>query len=466
MEFIKKILLYILFICFSITLCYCTLKNAFLFYALSIIVIIFVAYKFKTKHFAIFLFVVSFLLRLIAVMLIKTPIISDFAVMYNASKQMLIGDNSHIYSGYFLTWGYQMGHVIYQFLLLKICDSVLFLKVFNCIFASGTNVLIYLISKEITNDEKSSRIISLLYMIFLFPLLLNTVLTNQQLSGFAITLSIYIFICNRFDKWGILKRNFIIGILLVIANISRPESVVIIFSIILYLILNIKKYGFENICKQICTLLITYFVLFNFISQSLIHFNISPSGLENKNPTWKFVLGFNTETTGTYSSSDAEKYASLDQIDEAKKIVIDRTIGNLNGLPLLFVKKAKLFWTTSSLSWSTGFLRGKFINVLGHEIYYDDIDDMAINYNMYTLYTAIILFMIGLIVKIKEHLNNKSLLLYCIIFVYFGVYLLIEIMPRYAYSPQIFLFILSGFGVKYLIELYEKITPILKNERK
>ena len=49
----------------------------------------------------------------------------------------------------------------------------------------------------------------------------------------------------------------------------------------------------------------------------------------------------------------------------------------------------------------------------------------------------------------------NAIFLTILICVYIGVYLLIEIMPRYAYLPQVGLFILSGYGVEYLLDWLE-----------
>ena len=205
---LKKIILYFLSIIFIIVLLYRCISNMFLFYLISIVFILIISNKFKFKNFGIFLFVFSLLLRLIAISIINPPIESDFLTMYNASKQLLLGKKDYLNLPYFINWGYQMGHVIYQYFLLKIIDSVLFLKVINCIIHSGIVVLIYNISKCLTN-EKCARISSLIYTIFLFPLLLNTVLTNQQLAAFCMLLGIYLFISPKFDSLNKLFRNII-----------------------------------------------------------------------------------------------------------------------------------------------------------------------------------------------------------------------------------------------------------------
>ena len=74
------------------------------------------------------------LTKLLVILIINPPIESDFLVMYEASKSLMDGNHSYVNLPYFITWAYQTGHVVYQALLLKIIDSVFFLKLINCLF--------------------------------------------------------------------------------------------------------------------------------------------------------------------------------------------------------------------------------------------------------------------------------------------------------------------------------------------
>ena len=148
---------------------------------------------FFSHKFIIFLFFFSLLIRVLVVCLVHTPVVSDFKTVYDASLELLHHTDSYKSSIYFLNLGYQMGHVIYQYLLLSIINSALFLKIVNCVVSSFTVVFIYLISKELSN-KKAAAIISIIYSVFLFPLLLNTVLTNQILPMLLLLIAIYLWI--------------------------------------------------------------------------------------------------------------------------------------------------------------------------------------------------------------------------------------------------------------------------------
>ena len=87
--------------------------------------------KLKDNKFIIGLFLFAFISRVIIILVVDTPIISDFKTMYEAALEIVKGTSDYKDSFYFLTWGYQMGHVLYQSVLLSIINSVVFLKIMN-----------------------------------------------------------------------------------------------------------------------------------------------------------------------------------------------------------------------------------------------------------------------------------------------------------------------------------------------
>lgn len=385
----------------------------------------------KSNSFIIFLFLFSFITRLIVILTINTPIISDFKTMYEASLELINATNNYKNSIYFINWAYQMGHVVYQSILLSVINSVVFLKIVNAFNSSLTVVFIYLISKKISSST-SSKIVSVLYSIFLFPLLLNTVLTNQILPVLLTLISIYILINLDYEKY--IFKSIIIGLILGLANILRSEGIVIIFSILLYSIYLIFKKHNKNIFISFVIIFISYMMIFNISSTILIKTNISTNGLKNMNPTWKFVLGFNYETNGMYSDIDAERYAF--NKDESKKIVLER-LKEYDKIPMLFLKKSKILWLNSDLSWSIGHIQNvKIYNILSY------INQLFIIF--FTLLSFVSLF------NLKK-LDNTQIITTLILITYFFVYLLIEVMPRYAYSLEVFQVILSSIGLDVIL---------------
>lgn len=355
--------------------------------------------------------------------------------MLDASKELVNGTDAYKSMPYFICWGYQMGHVIYQAILLNIINSITFLKIVNAIVTSSTVIMIYLIGKELSTT-KAAIIISIIYSIFLFPLLLNTVLTNQLLPMLLILIAIYLWMKKK-------KENklmpVIIGILLGISNMLRSETIVIIIAFVLYTIfLMIKKENRKALIINLCLIIISYFTLTTATSFVLKATDISPSGLENKNSSWKFLEGLNVETRGQYSEDDAVKY-SYDKKKTTKELK-KRIQEEWQQYPLLFAKKTKILWLNSDLSWPLGHIENQ--------------EDLKLyeGINQIFIYFFVIMSLLSAITLFKKTYKKEQILILLILFVYFGVYLFIEVMPRYAYSLQIFEALLASITLGYILD--------------
>ena len=397
----------------------------------------------KENKFIVFLFLFSFIIRFITIAVVDTPIISDFKMMYDASLELINGTSNYKEFSYFLLWGYQMGHVIYQAILLFFINSVFFLKLINCFVTSFTVVFIYLICRRICS-EKSSRIASILYSVFLFPLLLNTVLSNQQLPTLLILIAMYKLLNIDYDNF--INNSIVVGVLLGFSNILRSETIVIICAILLYSVyLIFIKYDYKKVLSSFLIIFLTYSLVFNGMSCLLRVSGVSPSGLDNNNSMWKFVQGFNYETSGMYSSDDAALYSG--DKDAAKEEFLNR-VSKVEKIPMLFLKKIKILWFNSDLTWSIDSINGTFIFKI-----------LNIINQLFIICFNILTF--GSLSKfLKRKFSKEQVLITLILFVYFGVYLLIEVMPRYAYSLQIFEAILIGISIDYIVQFIEKMKKI------
>ncbi len=415
---------------------------------ISILIIFYLVKKYNLKKFTLILFSFALITRLIAVFILKPPIELDFAVLYNASNALLKGDLSFTNTSYFRLWGYQMGQVLYQTLLLKIWFNPLIIKIGNAVISSGTVLLIYFISKEIFK-EKTARVVSLLYSIFMFPLLFNTVLSNQILSTFLTYFAIYLLFSKKFIKMNSYVKYLLVGLTLGLANIIRPEGIVILTTLILFSIYYLIKSNFIDTIKKVGIIFLSYLVITNLCSYLLIVTNVSPIGLSNKDPLWKFVLGFNYESVGMYDRNDDYLVGNSDL---EIKVIKERTIGNIAKLPILFVKKTNNFWLSVDLYWSNNYLENETVNILGFNLKGHDINQVLINYSRCIYYFMFGCLFLGLYKNRKKEKNEITTFLQIMILVYALVYLLIEIMPRYVYLPQVGLFILSGFGIEYILE--------------
>lgn len=444
MEIFKKIVLIFMLVIMALILGIATLKNGILLSVISFIFIIFFVKKVRIKNFTIFLIIFCLITKILGVLIFDIPMSLDYQTMYDASQSAIRGDFSFLNSQYFTAYGYQLGHVFYQTLMLLICNNILFLKILNCIYATIITLLIYNIVKKFSRED-IARITSLVYAISLYPIYLNAILGNQQLGLMLFLLGIYLLL----TKKSTIINGVIIGLLFAFGNLERPEGIIYIVTLIIYNIVTLKN--IKIILKNTLPIVITYFIITQLASLLLIKTGVNKVGFENNDPYWKFVLGFSYEYKGKFNTPDYDNYAMKPEL--AKQAVIDR-VSNVKQIPGLMYEKIKIQWL------------------------YDDLDtafhatsttqfSQAIVQLMITYIKVINLIILGLVfiglIK-NKNINNINYFFIINTIVYFGVYLLIEVCARYYYNPQVNIIILSAIGMERIAKFIE--TKSLFKSRK
>ena len=443
-EKLSKLLTYIGIIVLSALLFIYLCTNNIIVLLLAGIISIFISTR-KIKHFGLILFIVSFVIRLIFIIVANFPQVYDFKTLLEASEMFARGDYSFNTWYHFSTWGYQTAFVIYQGVLLKLFNSVFLLKLLNVIYSSLIVVIVYKLGLKISKNEKSARIVSMLYMIFPFYLFLNSVLLNSHLATLLSYIGIF-FILKNEAKY----KDYLIGsILIALGNLIRPEGIIIILTLIIYKLITLKK---ENIKKIIISLLIflsSYFIICNGASFLVKTSGVNPSGLDNKDPLWKFLLGFNYETCGYYTDSDAAfQVDKTTEINEIKRRALEDPVRTGK----LMVCKVDRFWLSSGLEDEMGSFNDKSFKILGINIKFSMIKGIAIALNNGINIIILALMLLGLIVNRKK-IKDEVLFMLIMVLITFGVYLFIEIQPRYLYFIHVAIFALATLRINYIQEL-------------
>lgn len=404
------------------------INNGVILSLVSLIFIYFFVKKVKIKRFMVFLILFSLVTKIVCVLILKTPILADYWIMYEASQNMINGDYSFVNKLYFLTWGYQLFHVFYEAFVLGFMNDILVLKILNCIYSTVITIMIYLITRKITS-ENTARIVSLLYSIAIYPLYLNSVLGNQQLALMLMLIGIYILLFKNNN----IKNLIIVGILIALSNLERPEAIIYLLTILVYYIISNQK--LKITIKNCFIIFITYFIITKGSSFFLIKSGINDIGFENKNPYWKFVTGFSYDTNGIYNLDDVY-YADVSNVDDTKKEAINR-ISQVHKWPRLFYEKTKIIWLYNGLEEC---FNAKSINIS------DDLKQIIFNYIKIMNMVIIILVLVGLYKN--KNINHTTKFFLINILIYFAVYLIIEVHIRYYFNPQVSMFILSSIGIE------------------
>ena len=447
MKKLSNLFVYISIILFSFVLFLYLFSNSFIWLVIALGLSLFIARNDKIKRFGLLLFLISFIVRLVFILVFNFPQVYDFATLLDASHMFSHGDFSFNQWFHFHTWGYQTGFVIYQGFLLKLFHSEFLLKLLNILYSSLLVLFVYRVSKKIS-DEKSARVVSILYMVFPFYLFLNTVLVN---SHFA-TLLMYFGILFLIKKEKSYKDYIIGGVLVSLGNIIRPEGIIIVLSLLVYEFFLFDSKKLVNTLIRVCSFLLVYFSIGFVASFLVIKSGVNPSGLENKDPLWKFILGFNYETCGYYNDDDS-KY----QVDRETEINIikERALGDLSRTGKLMLCKIDHFWLESGLELETGSFNDKSMNVLGFDIKFSDLSSAAMSFNKGVNVFILSMFLLGVFVN-RKRLSNEALFLLIMTVMTFFVFLFIEIQPRYMYFIHVSLFILASLGVKSIYEFIKK----------
>ena len=169
MKKLSNFFIYFSIVVFAFVLFLYLFTNDFIWLILALGLSFFIARNDRIKKFGLLLFIISFVIRFVIIIVFNFPQVYDFATLLDASHMFSHGDYSFNQWFHFHTWGYQTGFVIYQGFLLKLFNSEFLLKLLNVLYSSLLCLFVYKFSKKIS-DEKSARVVSLLYMIFPFYL--------------------------------------------------------------------------------------------------------------------------------------------------------------------------------------------------------------------------------------------------------------------------------------------------------
>ncbi len=415
--------------------------------------------KMSPLFFSVILFAAAFALKTSVALYYNVPPTSDFLKFYNAAVQAAKGDFSFSSNSYFSLWSYQTGIVFYYAMVIKLFgNGLLFLKIGNCLFMAGSNVLLYLISRTLAS-EKYARFISLLYMIYPAPYFLASALTNQHISNFFILLGIYSFISRRKANFrSVIPSAFFIAV----GNALRPQGIIVIMAITGCLLLNMlgsgdKKQIVNLILSAVCVLII-YTCTMQGLSLGVRAVGLNANGLENRFALYKFVVGLNYETNGGYSRSDAEKliYISDPKTRDKKSLqLIKERISRPEKLARLILKKQNLMWAIpdDSVDWGFSFYKNTGVKIFGKNVSYPVFRRFV--QNVEKCFYIFILFMAisGLMARFRTQNNQTAFIVILIMLLLnFGIYSLIEIQNRYRDFQVMLMFLVSAAGIEMFID--------------
>ena len=367
-------------------------------------------------------------IRLAYILCVPHEPASDWAALYDAARQTVQGDLSWIAeNGYFRRWAYQIPYVFYQAAILKMVPSLLALKLVNLVWMTGTILMIYLISRELTS-EKPALCAAFLYTVFPEAISYSSELLNSHVATFLLLAGIYALLRSKHWYQGLLA-----GVLLGLSNLMRPVAIITILALICIAVWRvIQKPQKRTILQTAAFLLVIFAGYFLVMKGTAFLFqaaNAAPYGIGNNFPEWKFVLGLNFSGKGGYDKS-AEYILQIQDpaVRRAEAISYIKESYRSGGNPIVFFfKKLYIQWChVNSDGWVLPIRITRPLN--------------------FVIYAAVWVLSLLELFRMKEDTvkNNMARFLYIIILGDILVYLLIESASRYRYNTVTFVFLMSS----------------------
>lgn len=408
------------------------------------------------------IFILSFSIKYIFISLVNTQQYSDFQLFYWVTANIAEKVPKYLTQSYFSVWAYQVGFPAAMSPVLMIFGtSIKPLIVTNCFFMSITNVFVYLICRQLTG-EKASRLASFAYAFFPFTLSLSSVYTNQHLA--LMLFCIGFFILTYKNSLSII-RSLLAGIFFAFGNMVRPEGIIIILSMLVFGIVaifiktnykdNNTLSGLKGIFLPIICVLVIFFAANSLISQFFISSSLNPHGLSNNFPLYKFVVGLNHSTKGTFSKEDSDYlfesqyFKDNPQLrdQEAIRIIKERLSVEPKKMLSLFNEKSKTMWTTNPMVYPSfiGYDFKKDIALLNLKIpskllllIFSAVDFLF----FVVIYSFCAITMLS---SLRSKENSMIQILLTIMFLaMFFIHLFIEVQHRYSYFIFAALFVLAS----------------------
>lgn len=401
----------------------------------------------RIPMFTLWLFLGAFTVNLAWVFQADPRPASDFSLMYSAAKSLVAGDLSFNTGTYFILWSYQLPFVTLEALLLRIWNDPLCIQIFNCLCTAGSVCLVYrLIQGRVSDAAARTSAVSLM----LFPTIsaMSSLLTNQCSGAFFLILGVWLVCSEDVKKLGF-ARYPLAGLAIQAGNLLRPEGVIVLVALLAYGVFFVLCHpsAMKRTALASAVLAVAYLLAGSAADQTVIQTGLSPYGVGNQLPQWKFVCGTNFETNGGYAADDfaalsntlGEDSLPTEQTDAlVREILSERLARPLEDWMEFLRNKQKRFWCKPGTEWA-------FADLAEHSPEFQkEVRPVVEEFDRELFWIAVMLSVAGLLLKKKE---PAQFVPYFVFFASFAAFLLIEVQPRYAYLPDFFLIAAGAWGI-------------------
>ena len=397
--------------------------------------------------FTLWLFLGTVAVNLVWVLWLDPRPASDFSLMHSAAQSLLRGDLSFNAIPYFILWSYQLPFVALEALLLWFWNDPMCIQIFNCLCAAGSVCLLYrMLRGQVSGAAAKTTAVCLM----MFPTIgaMSSLLTNQCAGAFFLILGVWLVCSDDGKKLGF-ARYPLAGLAIQMGNLLRPEGVIVLVALLAYGVFFVLRHPdtVKRAALAAAALAAVYLLTGAAANQAVIRTGLSPHGVGNQLPQWKFVCGTSFETNGGYAAKDYELLA--DTLDEhslptertdavVREILSERLSHPLTDWTDLLRNKLDRFWNKPGTGWA-------FVDIVERSPdFQKSIRPVIEEFDRTLFWLAAMLSLAGVLLKKKE---PRQFVPYFVFFAAFAAFLLIEVQPRYAYLPDFFLIAAGAWGI-------------------
>ena len=409
-------------------------------------------------------FVIRFVLALAVILVVDAQPVQDFQRMYAAAQELSQGGRGYLNDLYYYKWAYQTGFVVYESLLLRLFGPGQFpLQVMNALWLGGIGALVSMIAHCLL-PRKAAVGVSVLYALYPAPYFLAAVLTNQHIAAFFLYLAVWLLV--RKERYS-LPAALVAGVCIAVGNVMRPIGVIVILALACWRGIALLQRGWQDWKGEALRLggvLAGYVLVMSVVSSMIVWTGVNPEGLGNNLPMWKFAVGLNHESSGSWNQSDYQIYQldPVEGVDPTDRELVRERMEQANeamaqevgsrlaegpvALGKLAVRKSGVMWgDLEYMFWGFGHLDGQA--KLG-PLTVDQYTQILARGDKGVYLTAFALALVGLAGLFQRGTQGKAgLLLAFLLCGYYAVHLIVEVQARYRYFLLPTVFLLAGYGL-------------------
>jgi len=372
---------------------------------------------------------------------------SDFKAFWRTAPKALDGKAIYKYDNdYFAKWAYQTGYLVYVMTVVKIFGHhVIAIQLLNVLYQVLILLMSYILAMQLFGKVKIARLTVFILMIDLDWFALNSQANNQYLGMLLFLVTFHLIMKDKYWAYALA------GLTLGLGSIVRPIGPVIIAGIVvyalLYLFIQSNQINWSGLGKILITLVI-YQVIFSAAGMAVKGSGLNSYGLTNRDSEWKFVVGLDANSNGSYDQGMVNRFNlkdSRDKMSTQEHKIIGENVSNLNQTHGWL----KLFWNKNETLWAS---RSTTIDFTGFETQHSlRVSNFAKLLGYMGTVILIILSWIGSL-KLWKNDNSKTFLLVLPLMAFAVVLLLIEVQGRYRLEFLPILAILGGLGLYTIFE--------------